>query len=150
MNSPRKRSLLLTMFTFWFVACVSWAQAPVISEPRLILKGYDPVAYFTDNKAVKGTPAVSFEWDEGRYQFASDANKKSFASSPDQYAPQFAGFCTAGLAKGMKEEANPELFIIVNGKLYTFSSPKARDAALADPELFNRAAKNWQGKKVTG
>ena len=150
MISLRKLSQFLTAFILWFVACMSWAQTPAIPEPRLILKGYDPVAYFTDNKAVRGTPAVSFEWDEGRYQFASDKNKKIFVSNPDQYAPQFAGFCTGGMSKGMKAEANPELFIIANGKLFTFSSPKARDAALADPELFNRAAKNWQSKKING
>ena len=150
MISLRKLSQFLTMFIFGAVAGVSWAQSPAASEPRLIIKGYDPVAYFTDNKAVKGTPAVSFEWDEGRYQFASDTNKKTFASNPDQYAPQFAGFCTGGVSKGMKAEANPELFIVANGKLFMFSSAKARDAALADPELFNRAAKNWQSKKNNG
>lgn len=150
MISLRKLSQFLPMFIFGAVAGVAWAQSPAASESRLILKGYDPVAYFTDNKAVMGTPGIEFEWDEGRYQFASDKNKKIFASNPDQYAPQFAGFCTGGMSKGMKAEANPELFIVANGKLFTFSSTKARDAALADPELLNRAAKNWQSKKNNG
>ena len=150
MISLRKLSQFLTMFIFGAVAGVSWAQSPAASEPRMILKGYDPVAYFTDNKAIRGTPGINVDWDEGRYQFASDKNKKIFASNPDLYAPQFAGFCTGGMTKGMKAEANPELFIVANGKLFTFSLTKARDAALADPELFNRAAKNWQSKKING
>ena len=114
---------------------------------RVILKGYDPVAHFTENKAVKGASENSFDWDEGRYLFSSGNNKQTFSQNPDRYAPQFAGFCTAGIAKGKKSEANPEVFMVVDGKLYTFSSVKAKEAAQADPTLFERAAKNWQEKK---
>lgn len=122
------------------------AQMPAQST-RLVLKGYDPVAYFTDNKAMKGADDISYDFDEGRYLFSSAKNRKAFSTDPDRYAPQFAGFCTSGLAKGMKAEANPEVFLVVNGKLYTFSSMKARDGALADPTLFDRAARNWRDKK---
>lgn len=139
--------LVLAMAASFFAAGMSWAQTPTQSEPRVVLKGYDAVAYFTDNKAMKGTPTNTYEWDEGRYQFSSAKNKQKFSENPDRYAPQFAGFCTAGMANGRKAEANPEIFMVVNGKLYTFASLKARDAALADPGLFARAAKNWEGKK---
>lgn len=143
----RNFSQALVLLVGLFAAGMAWAQTTAVTEQRLVLKGYDPVAYFTDNKAVKGTPAIHYEWDEGRYQFSNDKNKLSFTSNPDQYAPQFAGFCTAGLAKGMKAEANPEFFTVAGGKLYTFSSAKARDAAIADPDIFARAAKNWREKK---
>ena len=114
---------------------------------RVILKGYDPVAYFTQHRAVKGAAAISYDFDEGRYLFSNSQNRQAFSKNPDQYAPQFAGFCTAGLAKGMKAEADPEIFMIVNGKLYTFSSLKAKNAAEADPTLIARADKNWREKK---
>ena len=124
----------------------SLAQTPPAGT-RVILKGYDPVAYFTENKAIKGASENSFDWDEGRYLFSSGNNKQTFSQNPDRYAPQFTGFCTAGIAKGMKAEANPEVFMVVDGKLYTFSSIKAKEAAQADPALFARAAKSWQEKK---
>ena len=141
------QGLVLAIAASALVAGVSLAQTPTQSEPRVVLKGYDSVAYFTDNKAVKGAPAITYEWDEGRYQFSSAKNRETFSANPDRYAPQFAGFCTAAMSKGRKAEANPEIFLVVNGKLYTFASLKARDAALADPKLFARAANNWKDNK---
>jgi YHS domain-containing protein len=137
----------LTIAIVSCVACIALAQTPYISEPRVVLKGYDVVAYFTEGKAVKGTPKINFNWDGGRYQFSSEKNKKTFAENPDRYAPQFAGFCTAGMAGGIKYEANPELFAVVDGKLYTFSSREAKEAVMADPDSISRAAKNWQKVK---
>lgn len=139
--------LVLAIAANTLVASMSMAQTPTPSEPRVVLKGYDAVAYFSDNKAVKGAPAINYEWDDGRYQFSSAKNRQTFSADPDRYAPQFAGFCTAAMSKGRKVEADPEIFMVVNGKLYTFASLKARDAALADPSLLARAAKNWHEKK---
>lgn len=149
MNSVRNFSqrLVLAIAANALVAGMSLAQTPTPSEPRVVLKGYDSVAYFTDNKAVKGTPTNTYEWDEGRYQFSSAKNRETFSANPDRYAPQFPGFCTAAMSKGRKAEANPEIFLVVNGKLYTFASLKARDAALADPGLFARAANSWKEHK---
>ncbi|MDQ3026359.1 MAG: YHS domain protein [Pseudomonadota bacterium] len=140
------RHLLAALILGPLFSTASDAQMPAQST-RLVLKGYDPVAYFTDNKAMKGAEDISFDFDEGRYLFSSANNRKAFSTDPDRYAPQFAGFCTAGLAKGMKAEANPEIFLVVNGKLYTFASMKAKDAALADSSLVERAARNWRDKK---
>lgn len=141
------QGLVLAIAANALAAGMGLAQTPMPAEPRVVLKGYDAVAYFTDNKAVKGTPTNTYEWDESRYQFSSARNREAFSANPDRYAPQFPGFCTAAMAKGRKAEANPEIFLVVNGKLYTFASLKARDAALADPGLLARAAKNWEEKK---
>ena len=141
------RCFVLAIAANALIAGMSLAQTPTRPEPRVVLHGYDSVAYFSDNKAVKGTPTISYDWDEGRYQFSSAKNKQAFSENPDRYAPQFGGFCTAGMAKGVKAEANPEFFTVVNGKLYTFSSLKARDAASADPDMFARAEKNWKDKR---
>ena len=78
------RSIALASFAFLLAASAAFAQ-----NVRLIAKGYDPVAYFTDGKAVKGDPAIAFEWDEGRYHFASQKNRDLFAAEPDRYAPRF-------------------------------------------------------------
>ena len=122
-------------------------ECPRQRSESIAIRGFDPVAYFTQKKAVKGAADISYDFDEGRYLFSNAQNRQVFSKNPDQYAPQFAGFCTAGLAKGMKAEADPEIFMIVNGKLYTFSSLKAKNAAEADPTLIARADKNWKEKK---
>ena len=143
----RSKCFAFMMAANALIFSTSLAQTPTRSEPRVVLQGYDSVSYFSDNKAVKGTPTISYDWDEGRYQFSSAKNRQAFSENPDRFAPQFGGFCTAGMAKGVKAEANPEFFTVVNGKLYTFSSLKARDAALADPDLFAQAEKNWKDKR---
>ncbi len=132
-----------------FVAATMWLSGVALAEnratePRLVLKGYDPVAYFSDGKPTKGNPAISYVWDEGRYYFANAKNKELFVANSDRYAPQFAGFCTGGVLDGVKEDSNPEYWLILNGRLYTFYSARSRDAALGDPTLFSRAAQTWQ------
>lgn len=56
------------------------------------IKGYDPVAYFTDGEAVKGKSQFSYTWNEANWYFASTANRDLFAADPEHYAPQYGGF----------------------------------------------------------
>ena len=113
----------------------------------LAIKGYDPVAYFTEGKPVKGVKEISYDWDEARYLFSNPKNKATFASAPDKYAPQFAALCSTGLAFGQRVEADPQVWKVVDGKLYLFSSLKAKETAEGDPSLLARAHTGFQGKK---
>jgi len=122
----------------------AWSQTAA-KAPHVVLKGYDPVAYFTDGKPVKGAPEISYDFDDGRYHFSSAAHRTTFASSPDKYSPQFDGLCATGLSMGMRAEADPSVWKIVDGKLYVFSSPKARD--MADKAMIERSHKAWQERK---
>ena len=102
-------------------------------DVRVVLKGHDPVAYFTEGKAVKGDPALSYEWDEGRYYFANAKHRQMFVQNPDKYAPQFGGFCTGSLSRNAWNEADPESFVISDGKLYFFGDKKWKPIAEGDP-----------------
>jgi len=117
------------------------------SPPPLGLKGYDPVAYFTDGKPSKGTPSINFDFDESRYLFSTSKNRDTFASNPDRYSPQFGGLCATGLSMGMKTESDPNVWAIVDGKLYVFYSPQARDMAIKDPALIRRSHETWKKGK---
>ena len=77
-------------------------------RPPLAIKGYDPVAYFTDGKPVRGRPEIEFEWDEYRYRFSSVEHRALFMSDPVRYAPQFANFCAMALSQGEVVVANPD------------------------------------------
>lgn len=126
-------------------ACLSstlLAQSPPVS-----LKGHDPVAYFTDGRPVKGSAAINYDFDEARYLFASQKNRERFASSPERYMPQFAGLCATGMSMGMKAEADPSVFKIIDGKLYVFSSTQARDKVEKDPSLLAKAQQNSQSRR---
>ena len=117
----------------------------------MVLKGHDAVGYFTERKPVKGDPKISYDWDGERYQFASTANRAKFVANPDQYAPQFGGYCTGSMARGSKAEADPKAFIIAAGKLYVFGQMKFKDMAEKDTAwLAGRvvaANDHWRAKK---
>jgi YHS domain-containing protein len=129
----------------------AWAQSD--AALRVVLKGYDPVAYFTEGRPVKGSPQFKFDFDGERYHFASAANRDRFAADPDRYAPQFGGYCTGTMAKGAgRNEGDPEAWIIVDGKLYLFGQVRFRDIALTDPAWLSgkvvvAANDHWRGKK---
>ena len=125
---------------------VGWAQTGA-KAPHLVLKGYDPVAYFTDGKPLKGAPDINYDFDDGRYLFSNAGHRTTFAANPERYSPQFDGLCAAGIAMGMKAEADPSIWKIVDGKLYVFSSPKALAMAQKDPSLLDRSRKAWQERK---
>jgi YHS domain-containing protein len=90
-------------------------------EKGVAIQGYDPVAYFTQNKAVKGSAANAFVYKSVTYQFASPANLALFQKSPEKYEPQYGGWCAYAMgATGEKVEIDPETFKISGGKLFLF------------------------------
>jgi YHS domain-containing protein len=116
-----------------------------VDQPRLGLKGYDPVAYFTKAKPILGREELEYSWDEVRYRFASNEHREMFRSDPDRYVPQFAGSCAMGMSKGVKVEANPENWMISEGRLFVFypSDGPSRFQANA-PTITAAADRNWQ------
>jgi YHS domain-containing protein len=105
----------------------------VAGDVPLAIKGYDPVAYFTDGKPTRGLPEFEYQWDEHRYQFASAEHRNLFQADPVHYAPQFGNFCAMALALNQVVVANPENWLISDGKLYVFGK-----AAPAGPVLFQQ------------
>jgi YHS domain-containing protein len=65
---------------------------------NVAILGYDPVAYFTDGRAIKGSPEIAKKWLGATWYFASAKHRDAFASQPVRYAPQYGGFCTLGAA----------------------------------------------------
>lgn len=135
------------------LACVALAFAPAMpgqadSKARLALGGYDPVAYFTPGKPTPGKPEFETVFDETRYRFASAENRDRFKADPDRYAPQFAGACAGGVSAGVKVEANPENFLIVDGKLFVFSGAPNDKGAAAAKDMLAQAGQNWPAMKA--
>jgi len=103
------------------------------------------VAYFTDGQAMAGNPQFEATYDGTRYRFASAGHLELFKADPDRYAPQYAGACTAGIAMGVKLESDPQNWVIVDGKLFIFSSAATADAMRADPAgIIAKAQENWK------
>ncbi|MDB4170718.1 YHS domain protein [Polaribacter sp.] len=85
------------------------------------ISGYDPVAYFTEKKSLKGKKNISTTYMGVVYQFYSHANKQLFIKTPSQYEPQYGGYCAYAIGlKDEKVKINPKTFEIRDGKLYLF------------------------------
>ena len=128
--------LLCALSTIRFAA----AQTP---EVKTAVKGYDVVAYFTLGKATKGDPAISHVWDGMRYLFSSVEHRRLFEGNPDKYAPQFNGHCSSALAEGAKIEADPEYWVLSDGRLFLFSGAGGPDMLRNDPSMASVAQENW-------
>jgi YHS domain-containing protein len=109
------------------------------------IKGYDTVAYFTENRAVKGSEKYTYEWLGTPWQFASSKNKEMFASDPVKYAPQYGGYCVGEVALGsVTVDIDPEAFKIIDGKLYlVYDKVHADEIAAHADEVIAKASANW-------
>lgn len=110
----------------------------------VILKGYDPVAYFTKKKAVKGTSKYETNYQGATYYFSSAANLATFKSNPSKYAPQYGGFCANGMKERHADDIDPTVFFIIKGKLYVCASPGAEKEFRSDEQKnVKKADQNW-------
>ena len=90
------------------------------------LRGYDPVAYYTDQTAVAGDPAISYQWQGATWLFSSAAHREVFEADPAHYAPQFGGYCAFAVSRGTTADADPQQWAIVDGKLYVNNNAFAK------------------------
>jgi hypothetical protein len=128
------RRVVIHLTILLSAAASSTGMPPSLASDKvpLAIKGYDPVAYFTIGKPALGLPEIEYEWDEHRYRFSSAEHRELFKADPVRYAPQFANFCAMALTRGEIHEANPEYWLIRDGKLYIFG-------IAAGPDRFRRS-----------
>ena len=119
-------------------------KAEVFADGGAAIRGYDPVAYFTEGKPVKGKAEFTHQWKGATWRFASAANRDAFAAAPERYAPQYGGYCAYGVANGYTISTVPEAWSIVEGKLYLNYSLGVRADWLKDiPGHIRKADANW-------
>ena len=87
------------------------------------IEGYDPVAYFTELRAVKGSDEINHEWLGDRWLFSSEKNKQLFVMDAMSYMPNYGGYCSFDpVSAGHDHDVDPTVWRIVNDKLYLFYS----------------------------
>lgn len=129
-----------------FYNLVALAVDPVYTAyfSNKAIKGYDTVAYFTENKAVKGSEEFSFEYKGVFWLFSSAENLALFTEDPSKYEPQYGGYCAYAVAKNQTASIKPNLFTIYEGKLYLNYNSSVNDKWLKQKEEFIQSAdKNW-------
>lgn len=118
----------------------------VFAEDGVAIRGTDPVAYFTENKAVPGSEEHTMEWRGATWRFSSAENLEAFESDPEKYAPQYGGFCAwAVAAKNKLYSTQPENWTIVDGKLYLNYNDDIQAKWEEDiPGFIAEGDKNWR------
>ena len=114
----------------------------------LAIKGYDPVAYFTQGKPVQGSHKFSATHKNAIYHFSNAKNRDLFKANTDRYAPQYGGFCAMGVAMNLKFDTDPQAWKIVDEKLYLNLSKTVQKKWFSDiPGHIKTAANNWGALK---
>lgn len=128
-----------------FQALAVSAQMPVSRDDHgVAIKGYDPVAYFLDGKPMKGNPAYKFEWQNSSWHFTSADHRDRFAAAPERYSPQYGGFCAVGLSVDVVAGADPQVFKIIDGKLYLgYDRPALKKLETEPAGTIRKADVNW-------
>jgi len=143
-----KRLLVLSVITVLSTAPILAQKSEVFSSSSKAIRGYDPVAYFTENKAVKGADSIVFNWMDANWYFSTKENLTMFMASPEKFAPQYGGYCAYGCSEGHKAPTDPEAFTIVNGKLYLNYNMNVRTKWRQDTDKkIERADMQWQAIK---
>jgi len=132
-----KKSVIILFVALITTATFAQSSAKRTSEfnleKKVALQGYDPVAYFTQKKAVKGKSNLAATYEGVIYNFSSQTNKETFLKNPSSYEPQYGGWCAYAMgSSGEKVEIDPETFKINDGKLYVFYNA-----------YFNNRLKSW-------
>jgi len=131
--------VVFTVFFAW-ISLISFGQnmaqlrkSQFNLDNGIAMSGYDPVAYFKENKAIKGKKELGV-FDRGiTYYFSSSENKDEFKKDPSKYEPQYGGWCAYAMGKdGSKVEVDPGTFKIIDGKLYLYYN-----------KFFNNTLKSW-------
>lgn len=140
----RRVSLGLALFAaalmagLWHEASVQAATSEMIvvdREAGLAIRGFDPVSYFTEGKALAGREDVEFEHGGAAWRFSSEENRTAFAKHPESYIPSYGGHDPVALGRGNARPGNPDFWAIHDKKLFMFDSEEARNEFNINPKV---------------
>jgi YHS domain-containing protein len=148
------KTLLAAAFA-GLISTASYAGDQYVDTTGFAVSGYDVVAYFdlqqsevgqSQSAGVPGRADLTAEYNGAKFAFSSQANLDRFKADPAAYAPQFDGHCAYGVAQGGKVPGNPNLWRIVDGKLYLNITKNVVGFWEEDiPANITVAGKNWNG-----
>ena len=122
------------------------AEAKIYAEDGVAIKGADPVAYFTDESFVSGSADYTHEWSGTTWQFSTAENRDLFAANPEQYAPQYGGYCAWAVGQNALAAIEPTAWSVVDGKLYLNANERIQARWSQDiPGNIALAEENWPG-----
>ena len=144
-EKPMTTFRILLMYSMLIAATTSAADTLQYSTENGAIDGYDPVSYFSDNKAERGSLDISTEWNGTVWRFTTTAHRDAFIEDPQKYAPQYGGYCALGMAHGGGVPTDPEAWTIWEGKLYLNMIKEVSITWRYTPDkLIERADQKWE------
>ena len=142
----KKLSLLFALCVLSFPVLAQTKALLNLDKAGVAIQGYDPVAFFTDAKPVKGDAKFPAKHNGAVYFFASKEHQAEFKQNPAKYEPSFGGYCAYGVSRGKLVEVDVEAFQIVNGRLLLQYSKGVRSDFNKDSKgNLTKADQNWPG-----
>ena len=109
------------------------------------LRGFDAVAYFAVENAVKGDAKYEYVWNGAKWFFSSEENMKKFQANPESYTPQFGGYCSYAVSEGYTADGDPEAWKVVDGKLFLNYNKQVKEKwEQNQTERIEKGSANWQ------
>ena len=141
------RAVVATLMILASLSTVALAkELNNLDRNGVALQGYDPVAFFTDNRPVRGDQQFQAQFHGATYYFASAEHKATFKKDPAKYEPQFGGFCAFGASRGKAVPIKIEAWQIVNGRLLMQYDLDVKGRFNSDPQgNLQKANQNWPG-----
>lgn len=146
LNFWTKGFLVAILILSAFFSCTKTSSiSPVnVTSEGVAIKGYDPVAYFTEKRPVKGTMEFEYVWQGAQWRFANANHREVFQKDPEKYAPRYGGYCAYTVSQGKIAHIDPEAWTIFEGKLYLNLNKSVRDLWEKDlQEYILKADENW-------
>lgn len=139
-------TLKKTLALIFVLTCSnSMAATLLYSTENGVIDGYDPVSYFVDGRAERGSADITAQWNGAVWHFVSYAHRDMFTANPEKFAPQYGGYCALGMAHGGAVPTNPEAWTIHEGKLYLNMIEEVTITWRYNPErLIERANLKWK------
>ena len=132
----------------------SWGPVNAVemgADERVLLKGADVVAYFTQGRHVQGVPEHQALHQGVTLYFASDEHRQRFEQAPEQYLPQFGGYCSNGIVYGIPWGGDADTWKIIDGQLFIFGGRASQEAFELDvPGNLALARQYWASEVVQG
>lgn len=144
----RGRYVLAALIAFLFavVAGVAARADPQVSGAgqALAVSGFDPVAYFSDGRALAGRDTIALRWRGQRWHFDTERNRAAFEANPRAYMPAFKGLCAVGLSEGRRVRGDPREWVVHGGRLYLLETASERRRLEVVPdEVLAKAHAAW-------
>ncbi len=161
LSLPSRRLLLISATCIALSGCAMFTQNPsselkpvnaveMDGDSRVMLKGHDVVAYFTQGKHALGSKQYSSLYQDVTFRFASAEHKALFDKEPAKYLPQYGGYCANGIAYGIPWGGDADTWRMIDGKLYIFGGQGSKDGFEVDvTENMKLADKYWK-EEVAG